>query len=86
MEQLFIDLEKKAVATPQRLVLPESFEPRTLQAANLVIERGAAKVILIGDKNEIVAKANVKTISMDTHFFISFTPLKSVNHVQVNKL
>jgi len=57
MEQLFIDLEKKAVATPQRLVLPESFEPRTLQAANLVIERGAAKVILIGDKNEIVAKA-----------------------------
>ena len=58
MEQLFIDLEKKAIATPQRLVLPESFEPRTLQAANLVIERGAAKVILIGDKNEIVAKAN----------------------------
>ena len=58
MEQLFIDLEKKAIATPQRLVLPESFEPRTLQAANLVIERGAANVILIGDKNEIVAKAN----------------------------
>ncbi|MBQ1723097.1 MAG: phosphate acetyltransferase, partial [Muribaculaceae bacterium] len=57
MEQLFIDLEKKAIAMPQRLVLPESFEPRTLQAANLVIERGAAKVILIGDKNEIVAKA-----------------------------
>ena len=57
MEQLFIDLEKKAIAMPQRLVLPESFEPRTLQAANLVIERGAAHVILIGDKNEIVAKA-----------------------------
>lgn len=57
MEQLFIDLEKKAVANPQRLVLPESFEPRTLQAADRVIANNAAQVILIGAKEEIVAKA-----------------------------
>ena len=57
MEQLFIDLEKKAVACPQRLVLPESFEPRTLEAADKVIANKAAQVILIGAKKEIVAKA-----------------------------
>lgn len=57
MEQLFIDLEKKAVACPQRLVLPESFEPRTLEAADKVIANKAAQVILIGAKEEIVAKA-----------------------------
>ena len=57
MEQLFVDLEKKAIANPQRLVLPESLEPRTLEAADKVIAAGVSQVILIGDKDEIVGKA-----------------------------
>ena len=39
------------------MIIPP-LRPVIQSAANLVIERGAAKVILIGDKNEIVAKAN----------------------------
>ena len=54
---LFERLTKKAQEHPQRLVLPESTEPRTLQAADKIIEIGAAEVILLGRKEEIEAKA-----------------------------
>ena len=55
--ELFERLTLQAQADPQRLVLPESLEPRTLQAANRVIEQGIAKVTLIGNKEEILHKA-----------------------------
>lgn len=55
--ELFERLTKKAQEHPQRLVLPESLEPRTLQAAEQVIEKKAAKVIFIGKKSEILAEA-----------------------------
>jgi phosphate acetyltransferase len=44
----------------QRIVLPESLEPRTLQAANLILNEHLASVILIGEKDEILdaARAN----------------------------
>lgn len=54
---LFERLTKKAQEHPQRLVLPESTEPRTLQAADRILEQAIAQVILIGDRNEIEAKA-----------------------------
>ena len=54
---LFERLTKKAQENRQRLVLPESLEPRTLQAADRVIAKGIADVILIGKRNEILAKA-----------------------------
>lgn len=55
--KLFERLTKKAQEHPQRLVLPESTEPRTLMAAEQVIEKKAAKVIFIGDKEEIIETA-----------------------------
>ena len=55
--KLFERLTKKAQEHPQRLVLPESLEPRTLQAANQVIEKKIANVIFIGDREEILKKA-----------------------------
>ena len=54
---LFERLTKKAQEHPQRLVLPESTEPRTLMAADQIIEKKAAKVIFIGKKEEIVNTA-----------------------------
>ena len=54
---LFERLTKKAQQHPQRLVLPESTEPRTLQAAEQIIEKKAAEVIFIGKKEEILAEA-----------------------------
>lgn len=54
---LFERLALKAKSHPQRLVLPEGTEPRTLQAADRVLAEGLAKVILIGKKDDILSKA-----------------------------
>ena len=54
---LFERLTKKAQEHPQRLVLPESTEPRTLKAADDIIARGIANVVLLGHKDEIMDKA-----------------------------
>lgn len=54
---LFERLKMQACEKPQRLVLPESLEPRTLEAANRVIADGIAKVIFIGNRDEILDKA-----------------------------
>lgn len=55
--ELFERLTKKAQENPQRLVLPESTEPRTLKAADKIIELGAAKVIFLGKKEAVLAEA-----------------------------
>lgn len=39
----------RAKANPQRIVLPEGDEPRTLEAANEILRDKVAKLILIGD-------------------------------------
>ena len=54
---LFERLTKKAQEHPQRLVLPESLEPRTLQAADRILADKIAEVIFLGKKDEILAKA-----------------------------
>jgi phosphate acetyltransferase len=58
----FIDKQKQTANKLQKtLVLPEGYEPRTLQAGRVVLdEKLAAKVILLGKPGQIeeVAKAN----------------------------
>jgi len=44
---------QRAQANPQRIVLPEGDEPRTLEAANLILRDKIAKLILIGDPDKI---------------------------------
>lgn len=51
---LFQRLTVKAKENPQRLILPESTEPRTLQAADYIIAHELADVNLIGHKDEIM--------------------------------
>ena len=55
---LFERLTASAKAMPQRLILPESKEPRTLQAADHILAEKIAEVYLIGDKAEIMAVAD----------------------------
>ncbi|MBO4871604.1 MAG: phosphate acetyltransferase [Muribaculaceae bacterium] len=57
MEPLFEELRAKAVANRQRIILPESTEPRTMRAADRLLADAVADIILIGDSNEIIAKA-----------------------------
>lgn len=54
---LFEKLKASAQKNPQRLVLPEGTEPRTLQAADQVLAEGCASVTLMGKSDEILAKA-----------------------------
>ncbi|MBR6017111.1 MAG: phosphate acetyltransferase [Paludibacteraceae bacterium] len=44
---------KRAQDNPQRIVLPEGDEPRTLEAANLILRDKIAKLILIGNPETI---------------------------------
>ena len=55
---LFERLTARAKANPQRIVLPEGTEPRTLSAADRIIAEGLAEIILIGSKSEILTMAN----------------------------
>lgn len=54
---LFEQLTATAQANPQRIVLPEGLEPRTLTAADHIIADGLAKIILIGNPADIKAMA-----------------------------
>ena len=59
----------KAKACPQRIVLPEATEERTLQAADRILADGVAQIILIGNPDEIAgvaAKFNLKNINKAT--------------------
>ena len=57
MEPLFEKLKSNAIAHRQRIVLPESLEPRTLTAADRILAEGVADIVLIGDSDSILAKA-----------------------------
>jgi phosphate acetyltransferase len=50
----------RAKANPQRIVLPEGDEPRTLEAANILLKDKIAQLILIGDPQKINAMAAEK--------------------------
>ena len=47
----------RAQANPQRIVLPEGTEERTLKAADAVLEQKISKIILLGNKEKINAMA-----------------------------
>ena len=64
--QLFEKLTENARQHKQRIVLPEGNEPRTLKAADRIIDDDLAEIYLIGDPIEIkrmAAELNLKNIS-----------------------
>ncbi len=66
---LFEKLSEKAKQMPQRIVLPEGTEPRTLQAADRILAEGLAEIILIGDPKEILSMSkefNLENITRAT--------------------
>lgn len=48
-------MTERAIKNPQRIVLPEGDEPRTLEAANILLRDKIARLILIG-KKEVIEK------------------------------
>ncbi len=55
--QLLQSIKEKARQNPQRIVLPESMEERTLQAADILLSEQVARIQLIGDPKQILQKA-----------------------------
>ncbi len=55
--ELIEKMSARAKANPQRIVLPEGTEPRTLSAADRIIAEKLAEIILIGDPKDILALA-----------------------------
>jgi phosphate acetyltransferase len=47
----------------KRIVLPEGTEPRTIQAASIILKEKIARLILLGNPDEVLAKA--KSLSVD---------------------
>lgn len=50
-------LMDKAKSAQKSIVLPEGNEPRTLQAAAIILERGITKLVLLGNREEIIREA-----------------------------
>lgn len=57
------DLKLKAKANKKYIVLPESFEERTIKAASIILKEDIANIILIGNKEEILLKAKDLDVS-----------------------
>lgn len=56
--QLFERLKLRDKGNVKRIVLPEGTEERNLKAADMIIADGLAKIILLGNPEEVNAKAN----------------------------
>lgn len=56
--ELFDKMTERAKASRQRIVLPEGTEPRTLTAADRIIEQNIADITLIGNPDEILKLAD----------------------------
>lgn len=61
--KLLEQIMQRAKANPQRIVLPEGTEIRTLKAADIILKEKAAKLILIGDDKEIARLATEHNLS-----------------------
>jgi phosphate acetyltransferase len=51
-------IKENAKKQNKRIVLPEGYEERNVRAADIAIQQGLAKIILIGDESEIHDHAN----------------------------
>ena len=54
---LLEQIKAKAQQANKRIVLPEGEEERTLKAADIVLSEGIASIVLLGNKENIAAKA-----------------------------
>ena len=64
-------LMERARANRQRIVLPESTDDRILEAAAILLRRGVADLILLGDENKVRARASALGLDLDEATIIS---------------
>jgi phosphate acetyltransferase len=73
---LINEIKQKAKSLNKRIVLPESFDERTLKAAEIAFQEKLAKIILIGNKDTVLKDAerlalknikNIEIVDYDTY-------------------
>ena len=64
-------LMERARADRQRIVLPESEDDRILEAAAILLRRGVANLILLGDETKIRARASALGLDLDEASIVS---------------
>jgi phosphate acetyltransferase len=64
-------LMERARANRQRIVLPESEDDRILVAAGILLRRGVANLILLGDETKVRARASVLGLDLDYASIVS---------------
>jgi len=58
-------IKAKAKKNPQTVVLPESYDERTLFAAEKIVKEGLAKLVVLGNPAKLQADAAAKGISLE---------------------
>lgn len=62
----FIDnIKQRAKLNLKTIVLPEASDIRTLKAADIVLREGFAKIVLIGQKDEIISMAEQEGLNIE---------------------
>lgn len=61
----FYKLLDRARADPRRIVLPESGDPRIVEAAATAVEEGIAQIVLIGEPDAVRSAAGDAGVSVD---------------------
>ena len=64
-------LMERARVDRQRIVLPESEDDRILEAAAILLRRGVANLILLGDETKVRAQASVLGLDLDEASIVS---------------
>lgn len=64
-------LMERARADRQRIVLPESEDDRILEAAAILLRRGVANMILLGDETKVRARASALGLDLDEASIVS---------------
>ena len=59
------EIKKKAKANLKTIVLPESTDKRVLEATQEILKEGFAKIILVGNKSEIIKKADEYALKIE---------------------
>jgi phosphate acetyltransferase len=62
---------ERARVDRQRIVLPESEDDRILEAAAILLRRGVANLILLGDETKVRAQASVLGLDLDEASIVS---------------
>jgi phosphate acetyltransferase len=66
MSYPFIEgIREKARAARRRIALPEATEPRTLQAAAIMVEQAVAEPVLVGVPDQITASAKAAGVNLE---------------------